>query len=201
METNDLKGEANIPDELEEGDDTDWKAEATKYHRIAKQRGKKLGEKDTTISDLNKKLEEKPLEPKPQDKTKSGDKLLERLDKMALQVAGIKEADEVELFNKWKEDTGREADAIVGNDIFKKEIENMRTAKANQAATSDIQGGGDKSGGAKDNPDYWIAKATKGKDGKLEFPEETPKDLYSKILEKMSDKEPSSSGNLKFYNE
>ena len=34
---------------------------------------------------------------------KSDDKLLERLDKMALQVAGITEADEVELYNKRKD--------------------------------------------------------------------------------------------------
>lgn len=132
---------------------------------------------------------------------KPDDKLLERLDKMALQVAGINEADEVELFNKWKEQTGREADDIVGNDIFKKEIEDIRTAKANQQATSDISGGQDKSGGAKDSPDYWIAKATKGSDGKLVFPEETPKELYSKILKKIAEKEPGSSENLKFYNE
>ena len=120
---------------------------------------------------------------------------------MALQVAGIKEADEVELYTKWKDQTGREADDIVGNDIFKKELESIRTAKANQAATSDISGGGDKSGGVNDNPDYWIAKATKGKDGKLEFPEETPKHLYTKILDKISAGEPGSSEKIKFYNE
>ena len=146
--------------------------------------------------------QEKP-EPKAEPKApvKPDDKLLERLDKMALKLGGINEADEVELFNNWKEQTGREADAIVGNTIFKKEIEDLRTAKANLKATSDIKGEGDRSGGAKNTPEYWIAKATKGKDGKLEFPEETPKELYSKILNKMSAGEPNSSGNLKFYNE
>ena len=157
-----------------------------------------LGSLKRELKDLKKPKEEPKETP---EKNQSDDKLLERLDKMALQVAGIKEADEVELFNKWKTDTGREADTIVGNDIFKKEIENLRTAKANQEATSNIQGGGDKSGGAKDNPDYWIGKATKGDDGKLRFPEETPKHLYSKILDKMSANEPRSSETLKFYNE
>ena len=127
--------------------------------------------------------------------------LLERLDKMALKVSGIKEADEVELFNKWKEATGREADDIVGNEIFTKELDSLRTAKANLAATSDIKGDSGKSDGAKSNADYWIAKATKGDDGKLRFPDETPKELYSKILDKMAAGEPNSSGNLKFYNE
>lgn len=152
-----------------------------------------LGSLKRELKDLKKPKEETP------EKTHSDNKLVERLDKMALQVAGIKESDEVELFNKWKTETGREADVIVGNDIFKKELENIRTAKANQLATSNIQGGSDKSG-AKDNPDYWIAKATKGKDGKLEFPEETPKHLYTKILDKLGANE-GSSGNLKFYNE
>ena len=146
------------------------------------------------------KAEAEPKEPKTKKTEKSDDKLLERLDKMALQVAGIKEADEVELYNNWKEQTGREADAIVGNDIFKKELENIRTAKANQVATSDIKGEQGKSG-AKDNPDYWIAKATKDKDGKLLFPEETPKELYSKILDKIAEGDSSTSENLKFYNE
>ena len=133
---------------------------------------------------------------------KSDDKLLERLDKMALQVAGITEADEVELFNNWKEQTGREADQIVGNSIFKKEIEDLRTAKGNLKATSDITGeSGDKTGGAKSTPEYWIAKATKGKDGNLEFPEETPKELFEKIVEKISENEPKQSKKLKFYNE
>ena len=155
-----------------------------------------LGSLKREIKDLKKSKDEPKETPK---ETKSDDKLLERLDKMALQVAGIKEADEVELFNKWKSETGRGADAIIENDIFKKERESIRTAKANQVATSNIQGGGDKSG-VKDNPDYWIAKATKGKDGKLEFPEETPKHLYSKILDKVSANEPGSSEKLKFYN-
>ena len=191
----DLKEEDYSPEQLD-SEDFDWKAEAQKLKGIAKRRATQLGKVKGKIDELSK----KPEPPVKKDEQKSDSKLLERLDKMALQVAGIKEADEVELFNKWKVDTGREADAIVGNDIFKKEIENMRTAKANQIATSNIKGGGDKSG-TNDNPDYWIGKATKGKDGKLEFPEETPKHLYSKILDKLGASEPSSSENLKFYNE
>ena len=144
-----------------------------------------------------KTIKEKPKAEKP---GKSDDKLLERLDKMALQVAGINEADEVELFGKWKEQTGREADDIVGNSIFKKELEEMRTAKANLKATSDIKGEPGESG-VRNTADYWIAKATKGEDGKLRFPEETPKELYGKIIEKLGAGEPGASkGKLSFYN-
>ena len=131
---------------------------------------------------------------------KSDDKLLERLDKMALQVAGITEADEVELFTKWKTDTGREADDIVGNSTFKKELEDLKTAKANLAATSEIKGEKGESG-VRNTPEYWIAKATKGADGKPVFPEEMPKELYSKVVEKLGENEPGASkGKLSFYN-
>ena len=197
----DLKEIDFSPEELE-SEDIDWKAKAQELKGIAKRRATQLSKAKAKLGEFETKVKELTPEPKLQDKKgKSDDKLLERLDKMALQVAGIKEADEVELFDKWKEDTGREADDIVGNNIFKKELENIRTAKANLEATSGIKGEEGKMGGARDNPDYWIAKATKGADGKLAFPEETPKELYSKILDKLSKNEPNSSGNLRFYNE
>src|SRR3990167_9293605 len=130
---------------------------------------------------------------------KSDDKLLERLDKMALSVAGITAGDEVELFNKWKDQTNREADDVVGNKIFQAELADLRTTKANLAATSDIKGEHGESG-VKNTPDYWIAKATKDANGQLLLPEETPKELYSKIVEKLAENEPSNSEKLKFYN-
>ena len=184
-------------DEIEESDDTDWKSETIKLREKAiRQR-----EKTKTLRDSLKEQEAKLAElAKPDEKkTKSDDKLLERLDKMALQVAGITEDDEVELFNKWKTETGREADNIVGNSIFKQELESLKTAKANQKATSDIKGERGESG-VKNTPDYWIAKATKDANGQLLFSDEMPKELYSKVLEKLATNEPGSSEALKFYN-
>ena len=183
------------PEELE-SEDVDWKAKAQELKGIAKRRATQLKKAKEALANPPK-----PELPVKKDNSKSDDKLLERLDKMALKVSGITEADEVELFNNWKEQTAREADDIVGNVIFKKELEDLRTAKANLRATSDIKGEGDRSGGAKNNPEYWIAKATKGKDGQLEFPEETPKELFEKIVNKISENEPSQSKKLKFYNE
>ena len=144
----------------------------------------------------------KNIEKEPKAKSgKSDDKLIERLDKMALQVAGINEADEVELVDKWKTETSREADDIVGNSIFKKELEDLRTTKANLKATSEIKGERGESS-AKSTPEYWMAKATKGDDGKLRFPEETPKELFGAIVAKLGEKEPGASkGKLKFYNQ
>ena len=151
-----------------------------------------IGSLKRDLKDLKKAKEETP-------ETKPDNKLLERLDKMALSVAGITASDEVELFNKWKEQTGREADDVVGNKIFQAELADLRTAKANLKATSDLKGEHGESG-VKNTPDYWIAKATKGADGQLLFSDETPKELYSKILEKLADNEPGNSEKLKFYN-
>ena len=114
-------------------------------------------------------------------------------------MANIEAGEQEELFNKWKTDTNREADDIISNPIFQKELGELKTAKANLAATSDIKGEHGESG-VKNTPDYWIAKATKGPDGKLLFSDETPKELYSKILEKLAENEPGNSEALKFYN-
>src|SRR3990167_8052504 len=184
--------------EVKEGEDdsTDWKAEAIKL----KEKAIRQRENTKTLKQQIKDLEQ--YKPKPQDKIdskKSDEKLLERLDKLALKTAGIKEADEVELYNKWKDQTGREADEITENKIFQSELTDLRTARANQAATSNIQGEQGESG-VKNTPDYWLAKATKGDDGKIRLPDENPKEPYSKILDKLAEKETGSSEVLKFYN-
>ena len=169
-----------------------------------------LKQQNTELSDKNKQLferakkaegelkvfKDKPEKPK---ETKSDPMLLERLDKMALQVAGITETDEVELFNKWKEQTSREADDIVGNSIFTKELEELRTAKANLTATSNIEGERGESG-AKNTPEYWKAKATKGTDGHYLFPEEMPKEMFTKVLNLVDKEIGGSSEDLQFYN-
>src|SRR3990167_11532426 len=105
-------------------DSTDWKAEAIKLKEKAIRQREKTKELKTKLAEF---------EAKPQDKIenkKSDEKLFERLDKLALKTAGINEADEVELYNKWKEQTGREADEITENRIFQAELTDLRTARA-----------------------------------------------------------------------
>lgn len=138
--------------------------------------------------------------PTKKDSVKPDEDLMKRLDTMALKMSGITADDEVELYNKWKTDTGRSADDIVASSIFKRELEDLKTAKANAAATANIKGEGELSG-VKSDPDYWIAKATKGEDGKLRFPEETPAELFPKIIDKLGAGEPgASTGKLSFHN-
>ena len=142
------------------------------------------------------KTKEKPEAPKKSEK--SDEKILERLENMAMKVSGITADDEKDLYSSWKESTGREADEILGNKIFQAELTDLRTAKANQEATSNIKGEKGDSG-VKNTPEYWIAKATKGTDGKLLFSDEMPKELYSKVLDKLAKDTPGASEDLKFY--
>ena len=195
------KEDIEIPDEEDlEGldDSTDWKSKADELQKKHREAGIRNRERTKALKDKIADLESAKTPDKKE--TKSDDKLLERLDKMALQVAGITEADEVELFNNWKERTKLEADDIVKDDIFQAKLEGIRTAKANLKATSDIKGEHGESG-ARNTPEYWMNKATKGPDGKPVFPEEMPKELYPKVLDKLAEGEPAASkGKLSFYN-
>ncbi|MEK7112705.1 MAG: hypothetical protein AAB875_05245, partial [Patescibacteria group bacterium] len=162
------------------------------FARAKEAEGFKQDDDGTWIKTVEKpKAEKKPA--------KSDEDLLQRLDRLALKGAGIVEKEETELVERWKTDTGRTIDDITENSIFKKELEELRTSKANQAATSNIKGEpGD--AGIKNTPDYWIAKMTKGSDGKPMFPEELPADmkLRAAIVDKLSDTH--SQKDFKFYN-
>lgn len=144
-------------------------------------------------------------EPEAKKTGKSDDKLVERFNKLARKTAGIVEADEVEFFENWKRDNGYESieddDVVISKKGFQTEFADFRTAKDTQKATSEIKAGTGE-GGAKGTPDYWLAKATKGDDGKLRFPEDTPTELFPAILSKLGEKEPGASeGKLSFYNQ
>lgn len=187
-------------DEIEESDDTDWKSETIKLREKAIRQREKTKELREQLKEREAKLSEFEKNKK---ETKSDPDLLKRLDTMALRVSGIQAEDEVELFNKWKEQTGRDADAIIGSTIFQKELADLRTAKANAAAT-DLSGkggaGGAPSGGTlEEQADYWIGKSSKDSGGEPLFPEEMPNDykLYAAIVRRL---QASSKENKRFYN-
>lgn len=172
-------------------DDTDWKAKAQELEQKRREDGIRSRERTKSLREqLAAKVPEKIVE-------KPDDKLGSRVDAVALKMAGIVEADEKVLFDKWKGETGREAEAIVENPIFKQELEGLRTARKNQEATSNIKGEGD-GASIKDDPDYWISRSSKDAKGMPVFPEEMPREMFSKVLDKLS---PKTQGNkLKFYN-
>ena len=148
----------------------------------------------------------KTVEKKPEAKSsvKSDEELLKRVDNLSLSAAGILEADEVELANgnwtKYQESGGiKKFEEFIRGDGFQADLKDLRTTKANQKATSKIRGEPGQSE-AKNEPDYWIAKATKGPDGNLLFPEEMPKEVYTKVLAKLAASSGENSEELRFYN-
>lgn len=178
----------------------------------------KLSDQNKRLLDLNrqlferakkaetdfKELRDNPPKPKKSEKPEpSDDKLLEKLDKITLRAADITADDEVELAFGFKTRTGLEMDQILNDDIFQAKLEKLRTTKANAAATDKVKGdAGAASSGAKNTPQYWIDKMTRGPDGQPMFPEDLPNDrkLRAAIVEEIT-KKSDLTGGKKFYNE
>lgn len=173
-------------------------AKAKDYEGKNRQLFERTKKSETELKELKAKAEDS--EKKSRKAEKPDEELLKRLDKLALKTAGISEADEIELFEKWKKETSRDSDAIIDSPIFKKELEEIRTAKKNLEATSNVKGEPGTSA-AKSTPEYWISKATKDADGKPLFPDDMPKEMYTKVLDKLeSQQNPGKAGELRFYN-
>ena len=65
-------------------------------------------------------------------KAKTGDSDIESL---VLEVKGITADDEIQLFEKWKKDTQRDARSILNNGVFQSELKFLRDKKAQEDAT------------------------------------------------------------------
>ena len=87
-----------------------------------------------------------------------------------MEVKGVKEDDEIALFQQWKNDTGRKPRDILGNKTFQAELASLRADKATQAAIPSSNGRG--AGGSSQNIDALVAKFES--DGSL------PKDFATK---------------------
>jgi hypothetical protein len=81
------------------------------------------------------------------------------LQKTFLRSAGITADDEVALAQETAKKWGMPIDKLVDDEDFKQKLETLRTKKANELATSGIEGGG-ATKGVNEDPAYWIAKGT-----------------------------------------
>ena len=79
------------------------------------------------------------------------------LEKSYLRSADIVGEDEIELVKKLMEETGKDIDVLIETKYFKSELEELRTTKATEKATTDIKGGRGETK-ATDTPEHWIAK-------------------------------------------
>lgn len=210
MEKNDLEikdEELHVNDFTQEElvDDTfDWKSKSLELLGNQKRKNTqlknakaKLVEYETELTELRTLKEKNKL---PEKKVEKSDEF-GLLEKAFLKASGFTDAEEIELFKKWHDETNKSYDELVDHPFVKAELEQMRTAKTNKIATDNIKGeDGSNKGGAKDSPEYWIAKATTGSDGKLMFPDDLPLDrkLRAAIAEKLIEKQ---KVGKKFYND
>jgi hypothetical protein len=152
-----VEEESVVEEDLTKLDDTtDWKAKAEELEQKRREEGIKNRERTKALkaqlADLNKPQDKQEIK-----KPEEIGLLRSELENLRLQTAGITNEDEVELVNKWKEDTGRDVGNILGNKIFKQELEDLRTERTTAEATSNIRGGGGVSK-AKETAEYWEAK-------------------------------------------
>jgi len=189
---------------LDENDDID--AVKEKFGKLS-DRSKKTSDDNKQLFSRAKKAEgfelkdgkwekvEKPaekIEKKPKE-TKPDEKLLDKIDGLTLQAGGIKEKEEVELADKWKEQTGRDLTEVLSNEIFQKELKQLRDDKANAVATTGVKGDGATSD-AKSKVEYWNAQ------GRPPTPDDIPDRIVrTKIIQEM--RKQASTGGKKFYNE
>ena len=192
IQDSDLKEEDFTPEELE-AEDVDWKGKSQELKGIAKRRATQLSKAKERLTNLEKELGELKTNVPHKKESQSDNELLNRVDKLALQVAGITEDDETELFNQWKTDTGRGAETIVSNNIFKKELEQLRTNKANAKAAAGFKGGGG-TDETKLSPAYWKER------GEPPTPEEVPdRKARVKIMNEIINEK--KGRGIKFYNQ
>lgn len=170
MEIKNEIGEIKDEDILEEdfseeklaAEDTDWKAEALALKGIAKRRAtqlKKVKEEKLEKAEAKKEEEKKVKPDKPKLQDKKPDEEFGLLQKSYLRSADIVGEDEIELVKNLMEETGKEIDVLIETKYFKSELEELRSTKATEKATSEVKGG---RGGTKasDTPEHWIAKGT-----------------------------------------
>lgn len=94
-----------------------------------------------------------------QDKQASAPDAPDLSEKAYLRAAGITDAEEVVLAFKTAKKFGVSIDQIVDDEDFKTKLEKHRATKANEQATSDIQGSGNAQG-TNQTVEYWKAKGT-----------------------------------------
>lgn len=139
---------ADLGDEPEDVDTTDWKAEAKKARGIAARLRTKL------TKATEKKID--PLAQKPADKQEPQKKSsFDYAEKAYLKSSGI-QPDEFQLVLEAMQSTGKSLDEVLDAKWFQVELKDLRDKKA----TDDAAPKGTKrpSSPSRDSVDYWIAK-------------------------------------------
>ncbi len=108
------------------------------------------------IKDLKKPKDEPKETPQ---QTKTDDKLLERVEKMALRQAQITEQDDIDLARGLAKKWNMDLEEVLLDEDFKSKLQRQQDVRANIQASSKVKGSPGISQ-AKNEPAHWIAKGT-----------------------------------------
>lgn len=168
MNTEDNNQEAGAPAQESAGEEkTGGEDNLTVSKKDYEKLNQTLGSLKRELKDLKKPKEE------PEDTsktTKSDDRSIERLEKLALRTAGLTHQDDVDLAKTTAKKWNMDIEEVLLDEDFKAKLERQQTSRGNVEATSGVKGGSGSSG-AKNTPEYWIAKDT--------LP--TPKDIPDRV--------------------
>lgn len=151
-DTNNSQEEVVISENNEGGEEQETIAVPKKDYDALNQT---LGSLKREVKDLKKSKDESPKEPK--DSPKPDERLLERVEKMALRSAGLTHEDDIDLARKTAKKWNLDLEDVLTDDDFKVKLEKQQASRDNLAATSKVKGGAGTSQ-AKNTPEYWIAK-------------------------------------------
>ncbi len=115
-----------------------------------------IGSLKRELKDL-KKPKETPVENKKKVDVDDSSRVIERLEKLSLQQAGITHPDDIDLAKKTAEKWNMDIEDLVSDADFKLKLERQQTDRSNVDATSNVKGNAS-TGGAKATAEYWIAK-------------------------------------------
>lgn len=128
------------------------------------------------------------------EKTKTDDKVLERVEKMALRQANLTEQDDIDLAKNLAKKWNMDLEDVLVDEDFKIKLDRQQTTRANLQATTKVKGSPGISQ-AKNEPSYWINK------GNPPSPTDIPdKATRQKIVMAMIDSANRGDGK-KFYND
>lgn len=112
-----------------------------------------LGSLKRQVKDLSKPKEETSKTNQKLDESN----LLQRVEKLALNTAGVTHPDDVELARTTAKKWNMDLEDVLSDDDFKVKLEKQQGARANVQATSNVRGGTGSNQG-KGTAEHWIAK-------------------------------------------
>ena len=117
-----------------------------------------LGSLKRELKDLRKENEEFKKPKETSQNHQQNDAVIQRLERLSLQQAGLTHKDDVELARTTAKKWGMNLEDVLGDDDFKGKLERQRTTRGNAEAVENIKGGGKGESQTKNTPAYWIAK-------------------------------------------